>query len=155
MGETTSGQVSRTHVSALAGQGSGHGSGNGELAAKVEAVRDARDRLERDVDVMTAEFKATVGMTMEKTIWKAVTIGAGVLAGVLVRKLLNAAWRGARHADPPTDPYQHATSWPEALSWAAASGVGIGVARVMAARGAAAGWQRAMGAPPPGVSAPV
>ncbi|HWH32421.1 MAG TPA: DUF4235 domain-containing protein [Egibacteraceae bacterium] len=134
---------------------SGRGAQGGDgLVAKVDAVRDARERLERDVDLMTAELKATVGVTMEKSIWKAVTIGAGVLAGALVRKLLNAAWRGATHADPPTDPYQPA-GWGEAVTWAAASGIGIGVARLVAARGAAAGWHKAMGAPPPGVSAPV
>lgn len=148
MGQATSAPVSRAHVAALANE---HGDG---LAAKVEAVRDAREALERDVDLMTAELKATVGTTMEKTIWKAVTIGAGVLAGVMVRKLLNAAWRGATHADPPSDPYEQ-RGWGEALSWAAASGVGVGVARLVAARGAAAGWQKAMGSPPPGLTAPV
>lgn len=126
-----------------------------ELDDKVEAVREARDRLGHDVDVMTSELRATVGLTMEKIIWKAVTVGAGVLAGVTMRKLLTAAWRRTRHADPPTDPLRGGTGWPEALSWAAASGVGVGVARLVAARGAVAGWEKAMGAPPPGVSAPV
>lgn len=144
MGQTTTAPVSAP-VSARADG----------LAARVEAVRAARRRLEHDVDVMEQELRATVGQTMEKTVWKAVTIGAGVLAGVVMRKALNAGWRKAKHHDPPTDPYQPATSWAEALSWAAASGVGIGVARLVAARGAAAGWQKAMGAPPPGVSAPV
>lgn len=152
MGQTTTAPVSRAHATSLARDHSV--AGDGDVAAKVEAVRDARDQLERDVDLMTAELKATVGRTMEKTIWKAVTIGAGVLAGVAVRRLLNSAWRGARHADPPSDPFAPA-SWGEALSWAAASGVGVGVARLVAARGAAAGWEKAMGAPPPGVTAPV
>lgn len=128
--------------------------GQNGLAAHVRAVHEARRRLEHDVDVMEQELRATVGLTMEKTVWKAVTIGAGVLAGVLMRKGLQAAWRSTRHADPPSDPYQPA-GWGEALSWAAASGVGVGVARLVAARGAAAGWSKAMGAPPPGISAPV
>jgi hypothetical protein len=126
-----------------------------EVERKVAAVREARDRLGHDVDRMTRELRASVGTTMEKILWKGVTIVAGVLAGVAMRKLLTAAWHRTRHAEPPTDPLRRGTGWPEALSWAAASGVGVGVARLVAARGAAAGWEKAMGAPPPGVSAPV
>jgi hypothetical protein len=128
---------------------------SGDIAQRVAEVRRARERLEQDVDVMTAEVRASVGQTVEKTAWKTLTMGAGILAGVLMRRLLVASWRKTRHVDPPSDPYQPASSWAEALTWAAATGVGVGVARVVAARGAAAGWERAMGAPPPGVSAPV
>lgn len=127
----------------------------GELADRVEAVQRARERLERDVDVMTTEVRASVGQTMEKSMWKLVTMGTAVLAGVMVRRLLVMSWRRTKHADPPSDPFQPGSSMAEAMSWAAATGVGVGIARVMAARGTARGWEKAMGAPPPGVSAPV
>lgn len=43
------------------------------------------------------------------------------------------------------------TGWGEAIAWTAATGVAIGVARLVAARAAAADWQRATGELPPGL----
>lgn len=135
---------------------SGHGRPGGAvelngLAPKVAAVEAARLRLGEDLEQLTTEMRAQMGMTMEKTAWKLVATIAAVIAGAGVRKALTASWRKARRHDPPTNPAGPATSWGEALGWTVASGVGIAVARLVAQRGAAAGWRRATGALPPGL----
>lgn len=86
-----------------------------------------------------------------KVTWKIVGTGAGLGAAVVTKKAITAAWRGAKRADPPANPAAAGTTWPEALTWAASTGVALGVARVVAQRGAAAGWQKATGELPPGL----
>ncbi len=51
----------------------------------------------------------------------------------------------------PFDPGSARFSWPEALVWAAAAGIGLGIAKVVSARVAAMGWEAATGTLPPGV----
>ena len=48
-------------------------------------------------------------------------------------------------------PCARRTSWTEALSWAAASGVALAVTRLVAQRGAAAAWKAKTGSNPPGL----
>ncbi|MGP0031813.1 MAG: DUF4235 domain-containing protein [Acidimicrobiales bacterium] len=66
--------------------------------------------------------------------------GAGALAGMVTRRLLEAAWKVVRHTSGPPVPADRRSSWPEALSWAVASGVGMSVSRFFAIRTAAAVW---------------
>jgi hypothetical protein len=86
--------------------------------------------------------------------WKVVSALAGVLGGLITRKLLEVAWRsvrkGAEH-DPPLNPADRRIGWGDALAWAVAAGVGAGVGRLLSERLAAAGWEAATGSPPPGV----
>jgi hypothetical protein len=72
-----------------------------------------------------------------------------MLAAMAARKIVSALWRG--RTEPPLNPADRRVSWPEALTWALSAGVGAGVARLIAHRGAAAGWERAAGSAPPGV----
>lgn len=133
--------------------GSGSASAGGEhngLSERVAAVQAARLQLGRDLDRLTVEARAQMGLTMEKIAWKTAAAGAGVLAGLAVRKLLAVGWRAARHEEPPTNPADPGTSWGEALAWTVAMAAGMGAAKLVAVRGAAAGWQKATGAPPPG-----
>ncbi len=88
---------------------------------------------------------------MRRLGWRIVGAGAGVAAAALTRKALTAAWRGTKHADPPANPANPSTSWGEAIGWATATGVALGVARLVAQRGAAAGWEKATGELPPGL----
>lgn len=85
----------------------------------------------------------------KKLLYEGVSAGAGLVAAMVAKKVVSAMWRGDN--DPPLNPADRRVSWREALSWAVAAGVGAGVARVVAVRGAAAGWEHATGAPPPGV----
>lgn len=125
--------------------------GNG-LADRVAAVRAARDRLGRDLDQLDTEVRAQMSHTAERTAWKVIGTGLAILTGLVVRKLLIAVWKRATDHEPPTNPAAADTTWGEALVWAVASGTAIGVGRLIATRGATAGWQRVVGAPPPGMS---
>lgn len=133
---------------ALAAQAAAEHNG---LADRVAAVQEARLKLGRDLDRLTVEARAQMGQTMEKIAWKIAAAGAGVVAGLAVRKALTAGWRAARHDEPPTNPAAPDTSWGEALAWTMALAAGMGAAKLVAVRGAAAGWERATGALPPGV----
>jgi len=69
-----------------------------EVDEKVEAVRDARDRLGHDVDLMAGELRAAVGVTIEKLLRRAALAVAAAVAGALLRRLLAWAWRTLREA---------------------------------------------------------
>ena len=81
--------------------------------------------------------------------WKAISYGAGALAGLVTQRVLESAWKGVRHASPPPVPADRRSSWTEALSWAVATGVGMGVARLLAIRTAAVVWEAATHERPP------
>jgi hypothetical protein len=83
--------------------------------------------------------------------WKVVGVGTGLVAARASRSLLDKGWRSTRGGDPPRNPAAPGTTWPEALTWAAASGVTLGVARLVATRGAAGAWRRTTGSLPPGL----
>jgi hypothetical protein len=78
-------------------------------------------------------------------VWRVVGVGTGLGAGFLARKVLERAWRSVRGEDPPGNPAAPTTGWGEALVWAAASGVALAVARLVAQRGAAEAWRMATG----------
>lgn len=71
--------------------------------------------------------------------------GAAILAATLVRKGMEKTWEAVNNKVAPENPADPETSWREALIWSVASGVVIGLARMFAQRGAAAGWHRLMG----------
>jgi len=76
---------------------------------------------------------------------------SGLVAGSATRALLRAGWRRAKGGDPPTNPAAPGTRWSEAVIWAAASGVAMTVARMVAQRGAAEAWKATTGGYPPGL----
>lgn len=83
--------------------------------------------------------------------WRIMALAFAVPTGIAVRKAIDAAWRKAKHDDPPKNPAAPGTQWSEALAWAAVSGVAVAAARMVAARGAAATWKSLTGKLPPGV----
>jgi hypothetical protein len=80
--------------------------------------------------------------------WKVVSLACGVLAGLMTQRLLTPAWRGLRSATPPV-PADRRSSWVDAVVWAVATGVGVGVARLLAIRTAAVVWEATTHEPPP------
>jgi hypothetical protein len=86
-------------------------------------------------------------------VWKVVSTGTGVLSGILVRQLIGLGWKlvTSGREEPPLNPADRRISWSEGLQWAVASGVGVGVARLVSDRLAARGWEAATGHPPPGI----
>jgi Protein of unknown function (DUF4235) len=83
--------------------------------------------------------------------WKMVAAAFAVPAGIAVRKAIETGWRKTRGDDPPKNPAAPGTGWPEALAWAAVSGIAVAAARLLAARGAAATWKSLTGKLPPEV----
>ena len=86
-----------------------------------------------------------------ETQWKLLATGAAIIAGVTARSALRAGWRNWKHEEPTFNPASHETAWSDAVIWAVATGAAVGLARLVARRGAAAGWQRIRGTLPPGV----
>jgi hypothetical protein len=94
-------------------------------------------------------------MIGRERIWKVVFTSTGMLCGLLARKLMRAGYTAIRRdasAPSPFDPTTAAFSWLDALVWAAAAGIGFGVAKVVSARVAVFGWETATGTVPPGSS---
>lgn len=85
----------------------------------------------------------------KKHAWKAFTIGLGGLTGLVTNRVLEVMWKALRGSAPPKVAADRRSSWAEALSWAVATGVGVGVARLLAVRSAAALWETAVHEPPP------
>jgi Protein of unknown function (DUF4235) len=85
----------------------------------------------------------------KKYAWKAITLGLGALTGLVTQRFLEVIWKALRGSTPPKVPADRRSSWADALSWAVATGVGVGVARLLAVRSAAALWEAAVHEPPP------
>jgi hypothetical protein len=88
---------------------------------------------------------------MKQLTYNALSTVAGIAAAVAARKLVSAMWRS--DTETPLNPADRRTSWREALAWGLATAVGAAVARVVALRGTAAGWEKLSGETPPGVAA--
>ena len=73
-------------------------------------------------------------------------------SGIVVRKAADTAWLKVRGYPPPKNPAAPGVTWPDALAWAAVSGVLYASGRLVAARGAAAVYQKLTGELPPGVN---
>jgi len=81
--------------------------------------------------------------------WRAISCLAGAVAGLIAQRTLEPVWRGLRRGMPPPATADRRSSWVEALSWAIATGVGMGVTRLLAVRSAAAVWEAATHELPP------
>jgi hypothetical protein len=88
---------------------------------------------------------------MKQLTYNALSTVAGIAAAVAARKIVSALWRS--DTETPLNPADRRTSWREALAWGLATAVGAAVARVVALRGTAAGWEKLSGETPPGVAA--
>jgi hypothetical protein len=80
--------------------------------------------------------------------WRIVASLSAMVAGLAARRVLILGWRSVRNTDPPSNPASMRTTWPEAIVWGIASGVVLGLARMIAQRGAAAAWRAATGSYP-------
>jgi len=77
--------------------------------------------------------------------WRVVVGASAALATVAARQLLTFAWHTAGW-----EPHEAEWgSWGQALAWGVALGAGVGAARVLAQRIAAAGFERVTGDAPP------
>lgn len=83
--------------------------------------------------------------------WQFIGVVSAFMAAKTARKALDRGWRSLGRGAPPANPASPTTTWAEAVAWAVASGVAVGLARLVAARGAAAAWRKTMGSLPPGL----
>jgi hypothetical protein len=74
-------------------------------------------------------------------------------SGIVVKKAADTAWLKVRGYPPPKNPAAPGVTWPDALAWAAVSGVLYASGRLVAARGAAAVYTKLTGHVPPGANA--
>jgi hypothetical protein len=81
----------------------------------------------------------------EEIEWRVVEGATAALAAIATRRLLTRLWRTLGWS--PED--AEWGTWGQALTWGIAVGAGMGVARVVAQRAAAAGFERVTGEPPP------
>ena len=81
--------------------------------------------------------------------YKVIGIGSGLLAAKVARKALDVGWARTRGGEPPRNPAIPGQTWSEALTWAIASGIGIGLSQLLVNRFAAGQWTRVMGTPTP------
>lgn len=90
--------------------------------------------------------------------WKLLTTVTGLLGAFLARKLLRATYEAVRKdpdAPSPFDPANAQFSWIDMVVWAAAAGLGLGIAKVLSARVATLSWEAATGTLPPGAGTEV
>ena len=81
--------------------------------------------------------------------WGLLAAGSAALVGLATRQILRRSWTAWRKEPPPDNPAAPDVSWRDALLWAGATGLVVAVGRVVAKRGAAAGWRRLTGRTPP------
>jgi hypothetical protein len=72
---------------------------------------------------------------------------AALGAATLMRKTLERAWISATGKEAPVNPESKETSWGEAVAWALVSGALLGVARLVAHRGAVSAMSKSTGNP--------
>lgn len=77
----------------------------------------------------------------EKLMWKIYAGAIGAVTTIVAQKLVTKAWE-ATTGDTPPDPNDPDTPVTQALIWAAASGLGVGVAQIMMNRFVANRWMR-------------
>jgi len=85
----------------------------------------------------------------ERQKWVLLASAASALAAPLAEGVLTDAWRRVTGEEPPVDLAESDIEWRRVLAWTAASAVVVGLAQVVARRGAALLWHRVTGARPP------
>jgi Protein of unknown function (DUF4235) len=83
--------------------------------------------------------------------YKIMAMAAALLGAAVARKILTIGWKAATGKEPPANPEHPDVTWAEAASWAAVSGVVVGLVKLVAQRQVAATWHRASGELPPGM----
>lgn|GEM_PF-278684 len=123
--------------------GSEHPAG-GIRARRAEAKLTNRRRFQQG----RFEQREPLMTVSQRLLWNIYAGAVGALTAVVAQKAVRGAWKVATGDEPP-DPNDPATPLSEAVIWALAGGIGIGIAQLLTNRFAAAHWERAMGSPAP------
>lgn len=81
------------------------------------------------------------------TAYRALSTAAAIGAGIVTRNVLTRVWSDATGEEPPQNPADPSVGWRDALTWAAATGVAVGVGRVVGRRLAAGAYAKTVGKP--------
>ncbi|HEX2858028.1 MAG TPA: DUF4235 domain-containing protein [Propionibacteriaceae bacterium] len=81
--------------------------------------------------------------------WRAYTVGIGLVSTVATEKLMHAAWKVITGDDTPPDPNDPDTPMRQAAMWALASGIGMGMAQLATNRFLTRRWIAFTGELPP------
>jgi hypothetical protein len=87
----------------------------------------------------------TKSLFSNQDVYKLALAGSTVVVGTAVKSLLNTSWKTVAKRNPPLNPASADTSWKEALLWTIVSSAAIGVAQLLARRGADALFHKANG----------
>ena len=92
-------------------------------------------------------------MTGRERMWMLESTISGMVGAWVASKLIRTLYQAIRKRPPASvfDPSSARFSWPDVVLWAAAGGIGLGIAKVTSARVASIGWEVATGTLPPGV----
>ena len=81
--------------------------------------------------------------------WLLVAGAASAAVAPVAEQLLSNVWQRVTGEEPPVDVGESDIEWRRVMAWTAASAVVVGLAQVMARRGAALMWHRVTGSRPP------
>lgn len=87
----------------------------------------------------------------EEKAWQIVAVASAAMAGIAARNIMQHGWKVFRRDEPPENPAALSVSWTDAILWTAGTGAVVGLTRMLAERGAAAGWRELRGDYPPGL----
>lgn len=73
--------------------------------------------------------------------WGLVSMLVVMLASRLTFSVSRVGWKFVRGTPPPLNPEHFGTTWKDALLWGVATGVMVGVVRVVVRKGAAGIWK--------------
>ncbi|MDN4173179.1 DUF4235 domain-containing protein [Nocardioides sp. SOB77] len=82
-------------------------------------------------------------------VWSVFSLASALGAAALAKKGLDKTWQVATGRKPPENPADPDVELREAVAWAVASGVAVGLARMLAQRRAASYYTRSTGHLPP------
>lgn len=88
-------------------------------------------------------------MLTDRQKWGLVAGTAGAFGAFVTRSGLETAWKLTMGDDPPKNPAARDVPWRDAILWTVATGVVIGLGRLIAERAAVSAWDRATGRMPP------
>jgi Protein of unknown function (DUF4235) len=84
-------------------------------------------------------------MASGSKVWSLFGLAATLAATMAARKAMTATWKLSTGKQPPSNPEHPDVSMGEAAAWAVASGVAVGLARMLATRKAADYYRRSTG----------
>ncbi len=93
------------------------------------------------------------GIISRERVWKLESWITGALGAFVAQMLIKGIYRMIRKDKAPSavfDPANRKFSWPDALVWSVAGGLGLATAKMVSTRLAAIGWEAATGTLPPG-----